>query len=146
MSINLANWFYLISIAMQLGGSFLLAYMVFTRTYKDIADMVSIQIPIGKSFNDVELPAVKKLLKETYLTRIGFSMLFTGYLFMFFGDSNIIGINKVIQVIIVGTLVMIFSIQGKIVSEKYATSKEKEVSKYVKDNIPAGTAFCHIVD
>lgn len=146
MSMNLVNWLYLVSIAMQLGGSFLLAYMAFTRSYKDIADMVTTQIPTGKSFNDVEFPAVKKLLKETYLTRIGFSMLFTGYLFMFFADSNIIGINKVIQVIIVGTLVMIFSVLGKIVSEKYAASKEKEVSKYVKENVPEGTLFFDITD
>lgn len=130
MSLN-KDWIYLISIGLQLSGSFLLAYSVFKRNYRDIASLAVSKIIIIDKDNNSNIDGVMKILYELYLTRIGFLMLLSGYLLCFFGNSNITRIGSTEQIIYTIILALLFSSFWIYIANHLAKSKEAIVKKYI---------------
>ncbi len=138
------NLFYLLSISLQISGAFLLAYMGFTKRVKDIASEVIGFTLSGKDIESIPIPQVANKLLEIYLTRIGFTLIFFGYVFSIFG-SNMENepIEIIFKIIIITSIVSVISI---LLSHVLVGKRKETIEMECKKNLPPGTIFYQEID
>lgn len=136
--------FYLISISFQLSGAFLLAYMGFTKKVKNIAEEVVGFILMGKDMESIPIPQVAGKLLEIYLTRIGFTLVFFGYVLSIFGGRKLYNpTEELFKVTIISLLVILISL---LLSYILVKKRKYKIEKECKDNLPVGTLFLQEID
>lgn len=138
------NLFYLLSVSFQISGAFLLAYMGFIKKIKNIAEEAAGFVLTGKDINSIPIPQVANKLLEIYLTRVGFILVFLGYVLSIFGergsDNFVRDFFKIIAVSSISSLILLLS------SYKLVNKRKGKIEEKCRNNLPAGTLFLHETD
>lgn len=136
--------YYLFSMSLQISGGFLLVYMGFTKNVKNIAEEIAGFNFIGKDIESIEIPQIANKLLEIYLTRIGFILVFLGYVFLIFSDKGSISKGDTLFSIAVISLIIIFVM---LLASHILINKRKEViEKELKQNLPEDTIFMQVIE
>lgn len=136
--------FYLLSVSLQISGTFLLAYMGFTKNVKDIAEEIIGFNLSGKDIDSIPIPQVFNKLLEIYLTRIGFTLVFLGYILSIFGKNTFSSLTEIISRIIFITIII--SGASILLIRILANKRKEAIEEECKNNLPPGTIFYHEID
>ena len=138
------NLCYLLSISFQISGAFLLAYMGFTKRVKNIAEEVVGFTLSGKDIDSIPIPQAAGKLLEIYLTRIGFTLVFFGYVFSIFGVREL---NSPMEELLKITVIsLVLSSISLLLSYILVKKRKDKIEKECKNNLPAGTIFYREID
>jgi hypothetical protein len=138
------NLCYLISISFQISGAFLLAYMGFTKKVKNIAEEVVGFTLMGRDIENIPIPQVAGKLLEIYLTRIGFTLVFFGYVFSIFGERELKSpMAELLQITVISLVISSISL---LLSYILVKRRKGKIEKECKSNLPAGTLFLEEID